>query len=94
MPIAAPKRFSRDWWLTLLVVTVGISVATFLLFRDRGLHPAELVLYCLGMSFLGDLVTALSMENKQGQCKLFRAIESKRYTDPTYFPVTCVQNEG
>lgn len=62
MPIAVPKRFSRDWWLTLLVVTVGISVATFLLLRDRGLHPAELILYCLGMSFLGDLVTALSME--------------------------------
>jgi len=62
MPITVPKRFSRDWWLTILVVTVGISVATFLLLRDRGLHPAELILYCLGISFLGDLVTALSME--------------------------------
>ena len=62
MPLAVPKRFSRDWWLTILVVTLGISVATFLLLRGRDLHPGELVLACLGLSFLGDVVTALSME--------------------------------
>ena len=62
MPIVALRRFSRDWWLTILVVTVGISAATFLLLRGRGLHPTELVLYCLGISLLGDMVTALSME--------------------------------
>lgn len=62
MPIALPKRFSRDWWLVILVVTVGISVAAFLLLRSRDLHPAELILYCLGISFLADVVTAISME--------------------------------
>ena len=62
MAIAVPKRFSRDWWLAILVVTVGISAVTFLLLGGRDLHPTELVLYCLGMSLLGDVVTALSME--------------------------------
>ena len=62
MPVAVPKRFSRDWWLAILVVTVGISAVTFLLLGGRDLHPTELVLYCLGMSLLGDVVTALSME--------------------------------
>jgi membrane protein implicated in regulation of membrane protease activity len=62
MPIAVPKRFSRDWWLAILVVTAGISVATFLILRGRGLHPSELVLYCLAFSLFGDVVTALSME--------------------------------
>ena len=62
MPIAVPRRFSREWWLTILVVTVGIGAAAFLLLRDRVLDPADLILYCLGISFLGDVVTALSME--------------------------------
>ena len=62
MPIAVPRRFSRGWWLTILVVTVGISAATVLLLRGRDLHLAELILACLGLSFLGDVVTALSME--------------------------------
>lgn len=62
MPIAVPKRFSRDWWLAILVVTAAISAATFLLLRGRGLHLSELVLYCLAFSLLGDVVTALSME--------------------------------
>jgi len=62
MPVALPKRFSRDWWLAILVVTVGVGAAAFLLLRDRGLHPGELILYCLGIAFLGDVVTALSME--------------------------------
>ena len=62
MSIAVPKRFSRSWWLAILVVTAGISAAAFLLLRGRGLHPSELVLYCLAFSLLGDVVTALSME--------------------------------
>jgi membrane protein implicated in regulation of membrane protease activity len=62
MPIAVPGRFSREWWLTILVVTVGIGAAAFLLLRDRVLDPTDLILYCLGISFLGDVVTALSME--------------------------------
>ncbi len=62
MSFAVPKRFSRDWWLAILIVTVGLSAATFLLLRDRGLNASELVLYCLGISLLGDVVTALSME--------------------------------
>lgn len=57
-----PKRFSRDWWLAILVVTAAISAASFLLLRGRGLHPSELFLYCLAFSLFGDVVTALSME--------------------------------
>ena len=62
MPIALPKRFSRDWWLVILAVTVAIGVAAFFLLRSRDLHPTELILYCLGISFLADVVTAISME--------------------------------
>lgn len=62
MSFAVPKRFSRDWWLAILVLTVGFGVVAFLILRDRGLHSGELLVYCLGISFLGDVVTALSME--------------------------------
>lgn len=62
MSFTVPKRFSREWWLTILVVTVGTGAATFALLLGRHLHPTELILYCLAISFLGDVVTALSME--------------------------------
>lgn len=62
MSFAVPKRFSRDWWLAILVFTVGFGAVAFLLLRGRGLNSGELLVYCLGFSFLGDLVTALSME--------------------------------
>jgi membrane protein implicated in regulation of membrane protease activity len=62
MLVAMPRRFSRDWWLTLIVVTVAVSAVVFFLLRDRGLGAGEVVLYCLAFSLLGDVVTAVSME--------------------------------
>lgn len=58
-----PLRFSRRWWLVIGATTLVIGVAAFLILRFwTALSLEQLILYWLIVTFIGDVITAISME--------------------------------
>lgn len=63
MNLAMPIRFSRRWWLFIGATTLVIGVAAFLVLRYwTALSLEQLILYWLIITFVGDVITAISME--------------------------------
>lgn len=63
MRFVVPSRFSRRWWLIIGATTLIIGAAAFLILRfGAGLGLGQLVLYWLIITFVGDVITAMSME--------------------------------
>ena len=63
MSFVVPRRFSPRWWLVIGAVTLVVGLAAFLILRfGMALAPEQLVLYCLIATFVGDVVTAVTME--------------------------------
>ncbi|MDH3728053.1 MAG: NfeD family protein [Myxococcales bacterium] len=58
-----PIRFSRRWWLVIGATTLVIGAAVFLVLRYwTALALEQLILYWLIITFVGDVITAISME--------------------------------
>jgi membrane-bound ClpP family serine protease len=63
MNFLIPRRFSREWWLTLAVTAAGVGLFSFAWFQSAtGLSTGQIVLACLGLSAVTDIIMALGME--------------------------------
>jgi len=63
MNLVMPIRFSRRWWLVIGATTLVIGAAVFLVLRYwTALALEQLILYWLIITFVGDVITAISME--------------------------------
>ena len=63
MSVPVPRRFSRHWWVVLGAATTVIGAVVFLyLAFATDIESFRLLAYWLGLTLLGDLLTALSME--------------------------------
>ena len=63
MNLVMPLRFSRRWWLVIGATTLVIGAAVFLVLRYwTALALEQLILYWLIITFVGDVITAISME--------------------------------
>lgn len=63
MNLVMPLRFSRRWWLVIGATTFVIGAAVFLVLRYwTALALEQLILYWLIITFVGDVITAISME--------------------------------
>lgn len=63
MSFVMPVRFSRGWWLIIGATTLVIGVAAYLVLRYwTALALEQLILYWLIITFIGDVITAVSME--------------------------------
>ncbi len=63
MNLVMPLRFSRRWWLVIGIATLVIGVAAFFVLRHwTALVLEQLILYWLIITFVGDVITAVSME--------------------------------
>lgn len=63
MNLVMPTRFSRRWWLVIGMATLVVGVAAFLgLQYWTALTLEQLILYWLIITFIGDVITAISME--------------------------------
>ena len=58
-----PHRFSRRWWLIIGATTLVIGAVVFVVLRFwTALALEQLILYWLIITFIGDVITAVSME--------------------------------
>jgi membrane protein implicated in regulation of membrane protease activity len=63
MNFVMPLRFSRRWWLVIGATTLVVGVAAFLVLQFwTALALEQLILYWLIITFVGDVITAVSME--------------------------------
>ena len=63
MNFLIPRRFSREWWLTLALTAAGVGLLSFTWFQSStGLSSGQIVLACLGLSAVSDIIMALGME--------------------------------
>ena len=63
MKLIMPIRFSRRWWLVMGATTLVIGAAAYLVLRFwTALTLEQLILYWLIITFVGDVITAVSME--------------------------------
>ena len=63
MNLAMPLRFSRRWWLVIGIATLVIGVVAYFVLRNwTALALEQLILYWLIITFVGDVITAVSME--------------------------------
>lgn len=63
MTFSMPIRFTRRWWLFIGATTLVIGAGAFLVLRYwTALSLEQLILYWLIITFVGDVITAVSME--------------------------------
>jgi membrane protein implicated in regulation of membrane protease activity len=63
MSAVVPRRFSRNWWALMAAATTVIGTVVFLILAfATDIQSFRLIGYWLGLTLLGDTLTALSME--------------------------------
>lgn len=60
--VTAPRRFSTSWWLVLTIATLACGAATYMLLSDYRLEKSLWLACWLGLTLLGDVLVAISME--------------------------------
>ena len=63
MNFVVPRRFSPRWWLVIGAATLIVGAAAFLILRfGTGLGITQMIVFWLIITFVGDVITAASME--------------------------------